>query len=204
MGGMPKRRWIILAAIVILVAVTFAGRKIWTASLPEHEPGLQLQEHTEESAAEPEQESREMVIGEDLVSAIVQETLGDELPVSDLTVEITEAGEICVTGNMQKADIAKLLEAQDSSMSEAYQAVLQMFPDTLPAELKLRMQAEADKSVGINPIGISIGSLEIPDSMLPEDFYDQMEKGFQREVQKQVAVVDSVTIKDNTLVVSGT
>ena len=204
MGGMPKRRWIILAAIVILVAVTFAGRKIWTASLPEHEPGLQLQEHTEGPAAEPEQESREMVIGEDLVSAIVQETLGDELPVSDLTVEITEAGEICVTGNMQKADIAKLLEAQDSSMSEAYQAVLQMFPDTLPAELKLRMQAEADKSVGINPIGISIGSLEIPDSMLPEDFYDQMEKGFQREVQKQVAVVDSVTIKDNTLVVSGT
>ena len=204
MGGMPKRRWIILAAIVILVAVTFAGRKIWTASLPEHEPGLQLQEHTEEPAAEPEQESREMVIGEDLVSAIVQETLGDELPVSDLTVEITEAGEICVTGNMQKADIAKLLEAQDSSMSEAYQAVLQMFPDTLPAEMKLRMQAEADKSVGINPIGISIGSLEIPDSMLPEDFYDQMEKGFQREVQKQVAVVDSVTIKDNTLVVSGT
>ena len=79
-----------------------------------------------------------------------------------------------------------------------------MFPDTLPAEMKLRMQAEADKSVGINPIGISIGSLEIPDSMLPEDFYDQMEKGFQREVQKQVAVVDSVTIKDNTLVVSGT
>ncbi len=204
MGGMPKRRWIILAAIVILVAVAFAGRKIWTASLPEHEPGLQLQEHTEGPAAEPEQESREMVIGEDLVSAIVQETLGDELPVSDLTVEITEAGEICVTGNMQKADIAKLLEAQDSSMSEAYQAVLQMFPDTLPAELKLRMQAEADKSVGINPIGISIGSLEIPDSMLPEDFYDQMEKGFQREVQKQVAVVDSVTIKDNTLVVSGT
>ena len=204
MGGMPKRRWIILAAIVILVAVAFAGRKIWTASLPEHEPGLQLQEHTEEPAAEPEQESREMVIGEDLVSAIVQETLGDELPVSDLTVEITEAGEICVTGNMQKADIAKLLEAQDSSMSEAYQAVLQMFPDTLPAELKLRMQAEADKSVGINPIGISIGSLEIPDSMLPEDFYDQMEKGFQREVQKQVAAVDSVTIKDNTLVVSGT
>lgn len=204
MGGMPKRRWIILAAIVILVAVAFAGRKIWTASLPEHEPGLQLQEHTEEPAAEPEQESREMVIGEDLVSAIVQETLGDELPVSDLTVEITEAGEICVTGNMQKADIAKLLEAQDSSMSEAYQAVLQMFPDTLPAEMKLRMQAEADKSVGINPIGISIGSLEIPDSMLPEDFYDQMEKGFQREVQKQVAVVDSVTIKDNTLVVSGT
>ena len=204
MGGMPKRRWIILAAIVILVAVAFAGRKIWTASLPEHEPGLQLQEHTEGPAAEPEQESREMVIGEDLVSAIVQETLGDELPVSDLTVEITEAGEICVTGNMQKADIAKLLEAQDRSMSEAYQAVLQMFPDTLPAELKLRMQAEADKSVGINPIGISIGSLEIPDSMLPEDFYDQMEKGFQREVQKQVAVVDSVTIKDNTLVVSGT
>ena len=204
MGGMPKRRWIILAAIVILVAVAFAGRKIWTASLPEHEPGLQLQEHTEGPASEPEQESREMVIGEDLVSAIVQETLGDELPVSDLTVEITEAGEICVTGNMQKADIAKLLEAQDSSMSEAYQAVLQMFPDTLPAELKLRMQAEADKSVGINPIGISIGSLEIPDSMLPEDFYDQMEKGFQREVQKQVAVVDSVTIKDNTLVVSGT
>lgn len=204
MGGMPKRRWIILAAIVILVAVAFAGRKIWTASLPEHEPGLQLQEHTEGPAAEPEQESRELVIGEDLVSAIVQETLGDELPVSDLTVEITEAGEICVTGNMQKADIAKLLEAQDSSMSEAYQAVLQMFPDTLPAELKLRMQAEADKSVGINPIGISIGSLEIPDSMLPEDFYDQMEKGFQREVQKQVAVVDSVTIKDNTLVVSGT
>ena len=204
MGGMPKRRWIILAAIVILVAVAFAGRKIWTASLPEHEPGLQLQEHTEGPAAEPEQESREMVIGEDLVSAIVQETLGDELPVSDLTVEITEAGEICVTGNMQKADIATLLEAQDSSMSEAYQAVLQMFPDTLPAELKLRMQAEADKSVGINPIGISIGSLEIPDSMLPEDFYDQMEKGFQREVQKQVAVVDSVTIKDNTLVVSGT
>ena len=204
MGGMPKRRWIILAAIVILVAVAFAGRKIWTASLPEHEPGLQLQEHTEGPAAEPEQESREMVIGEDLVSAIVQETLGDELPVSDLTVEITEAGEICVTGNMQKADIAKLMEAQDSSMSEAYQAVLQMFPDTLPAELKLRMQAEADKSVGINPIGISIGSLEIPDSMLPEDFYDQMEKGFQREVQKQVAVVDSVTIKDNTLVVSGT
>ena len=204
MGGMPKRRWIILAAIVILVAVAFAGRKIWTASLPEHEPGLQLQEHTEGPAAEPEQESRERVIGEDLVSAIVQETLGDELPVSDLTVEITEAGEICVTGNMQKADIAKLLEAQDSSMSEAYQAVLQMFPDTLPAELKLRMQAEADKSVGINPIGISIGSLEIPDSMLPEDFYDQMEKGFQREVQKQVAVVDSVTIKDNTLVVSGT
>lgn len=204
MGGMPKRRWIILAAIVILVAVAFAGRKIWTASLPEHEPGLQLQEHTEGPAAEPEQESREMVIGEDLVSAIVQETLGDELPVSDLTVEITEAGEICVTGNMQKADIAKLLEAQDSSMSEAYQAVLQMFPDTLPAELKLRMQAEANKSVGINPIGISIGSLEIPDSMLPEDFYDQMEKGFQREVQKQVAVVDSVTIKDNTLVVSGT
>lgn len=204
MGGMPKRRWIILAAIVILVAVAFAGRKIWTASLPEHEPGLQLQEHTEGPAAEPEQESREMVIGEDLVSAIVQETLGDELPVSDLTVEITEAGEICVTGNMQKADIAKLLEAQDSSMSEAYQAVLQMFPDTLPAELKLRMQAEVDKSVGINPIGISIGSLEIPDSMLPEDFYDQMEKGFQREVQKQVAVVDSVTIKDNTLVVSGT
>ena len=201
---MPKRRWIILAAIVILVAVAFAGRKIWTASLPEHEPGLQLQEHTEGPAAEPEQESREMVIGEDLVSAIVQETLGDELPVSDLTVEITEAGEICVTGNMQKADIAKLLEAQDSSMSEAYQAVLQMFPDTLPAELKLRMQAEVDKSVGINPIGISIGSLEIPDSMLPEDFYDQMEKGFQREVQKQVAVVDSVTIKDNTLVVSGT
>lgn len=204
MGGMPKRRWIILAAIVILVAVAFAGRKIWTASLPEHEPGLQLQEHTEGPAAEPEQESRELVIGEDLVSAIVQETLGDELPVSDLTVEITEAGEICVTGNMQKADIAKLLEAQDSSMSEAYQAVLQMFPDTLPAEMKLRMQAEADKSVGINPIGISIGSLEIPDSMLPEDFYDQMEKGFQREVQKQVAVVDSVTIKDNTLVVSGT
>lgn len=204
MGGMPKRRWIILAAIVILVAVAFAGRKIWAASLPEHEPGLQLQEHTEGPAAEPEQESREMVIGEDLVSAIVQETLGDELPVSDLTVEITEAGEICVTGNMQKADIAKLLEAQDSSMSEAYQAVLQMFPDTLPAEMKLRMQAEADKSVGINPIGISIGSLEIPDSMLPEDFYDQMEKGFQREVQKQVAVVDSVTIKDNTLVVSGT
>lgn len=204
MGGMPKRRWIILAAIVILVAVAFVGRKIWTASLPEHEPGLQLQEHTEGPAAEPEQESREMVIGEDLVSAIVQETLGDELPVSDLTVEITEAGEICVTGNMQKADIAKLLEAQDSSMSEAYQAVLQMFPDTLPAEMKLRMQAEADKSVGINPIGISIGSLEIPDSMLPEDFYDQMEKGFQREVQKQVAVVDSVTIKDNTLVVSGT
>ena len=204
MGGMTKRRWIILAAIVILVAVAFVGRKIWTASLPEHEPGLQLQEHTEGPAAEPEQESREMVIGEDLVSAIVQETLGDELPVSDLTVEITEAGEICVTGNMQKADIAKLLEAQDSSMSEAYQAVLQMFPDTLPAELKLRMQAEADKSVGINPIGISIGSLEIPDSMLPEDFYDQMEKGFQREVQKQVAVVDSVTIKDNTLVVSGT
>lgn len=204
MGGMPKRRWIILAAIAILVAVAFAGRKIWTASLPEHEPGLQLQEHTEGPAAEPEQESRELVIGEDLVSAIVQETLGDELPVSDLTVEITEAGEICVTGNMQKADIAKLLEAQDSSMSEAYQAVLQMFPDTLPAELKLRMQAEADKSVGINPIGISIGSLEIPDSMLPEDFYDQMEKGFQREVQKQVAVVDSVTIKDNTLVVSGT
>lgn len=204
MGGMPKRRWIILATIVILVAVAFAGRKIWTASLPEHEPGLQLQEHTEGPAAEPEQESREMVIGEDLVSAIVQETLGDELPVSDLTVEITEAGEICVTGNMQKADIAKLLEAQDSSMSEAYQAVLQMFPDTLPAEMKLRMQAEADKSVGINPIGISIGSLEIPDSMLPEDFYDQMEKGFQREVQKQVAVVDSVTIKDNTLVVSGT
>lgn len=204
MGGMPKRRWIILAAIVILVAVAFAGRKIWTASLPEHEPGLQLQEHTEGPAAEPEQEPREMVIGEDLVSAIVQETLGDELPVSDLTVEITEAGEICVTGNMQKADIAKLLEAQDSSMSEAYQAMLQMFPDTLPAEMKLRMQAEADKSVGINPIGISIGSLEIPDSMLPEDFYDQMEKGFQREVQKQVAVVDSVTIKDNTLVVSGT
>ena len=204
MGGMPKRRWIILAAIVILVAVAFAGRKIWTASLPEHEPGLQLQEHTEGPAAEPEQESREMVIGEDLVSAIVQETLGDELPVSDLTVEITEAGEMCVTGNMQKADIAKLLEAQDSSMSEAYQAVLQMFPDTLPAEMKLRMQAEADKSVGINPIGISIGSLEIPDSMLPEDFYDQIEKGFQREVQKQVAVVDSVTIKDNTLVVSGT
>ena len=204
MGGMPKRRWIILAAIVILVAVAFAGRKIWTASLPEHEPGLQLQEHTEGPAAEPEQESREMVIGEDLVSAIVQETVGDELPVSDLTVEITEAGEICVTGNMQKADIAKLLEAQDSSMSEAYQAVLQMFPDTLPAELKLRMQAEADKSVGINPIGISIGSLEIRDSMLPEAFYDQMEKGFQREVQKQVAVVDSVTIKDNTLVVSGT
>ena len=204
MGGMPKRRWIILAAIVILVAVTFAGRKIGAASRPEHEPGLQLQEHTEEPAAEPEQESREMVIGEDLVSAIVQEILGDELPVSDLTVEITEAGEICVTGNMQKADIAKLLEAQDSSMSEAYQAVLQMFPDTLPAELKLRMQAEADKSVGINPIGISIGSLEIPDSMLPEDFYDQLEKGFQREVQKQVAVVDSVTIKDNTLVVSGT
>ena len=204
MGGMPKRRWIILAAIVILVAVAFVGRKIWTASLPEHEPGLQLQEHTEGPAAEPEQESREMVIGEDLVSAIVQETLGDELPVSGLTVEITEAGEICVTGNMQKADIAKLLEAQDSSMSEAYQAVLQMFPDTLPAEMKLRMQAEADKSVGINPIGISIGSLEIPDSMLPEDFYDQMEKGFQREVQKQVAVVDSVTIKDNTLVVSGT
>ena len=204
MGGMPKRRWIILAAIVILVAVAFVGRKIWTASLPEHEPGLQLQEHTEGPAAEPEQESREMVIGEDLVSAIVQETLGDELPVSDLTVEITEAGEICVTGNMQKADIAKLLEAQDSSMSEAYQAVLQMFPDTLPAEMKLRMQAEADKSVGINPIGISIGSLEIPDSMLPEDFYDQMEKGFQREVQKQVAAVDSVTIKDNTLVVSGT
>ena len=203
MGGMPKRRWIILAAIVILVAVAFVGRKIWTASLPEHEPGLQLQEHTEGPAAEPDQESREMVIGEDLVSAIVQETLGDELPVSDLTVEITEAGEICVTGNMQKADIAKLLEAQDSSMSEAYQAVLQMFPDTLPAELKLRMQAEADKSVGINPIGISIGSLEIPDSMLPEDFYDQMEKGFQREVQKQVAVVDSVTRMDNTLVVSG-
>ncbi|MGM9616119.1 hypothetical protein [Butyricicoccus sp.] len=204
MGGMPKRQWIIVAAIVILVAVAFAGRKIWTASLPEHEPGLQLQEHTEEPAAEPEQESREMVIGEDLVSAIVQETLGDALPVSDLTVEITETGEICVTGNMQKSDIEKLLEAQDGSMSEAYQAVLQMFPDTLPAELKLRMQAEADKSIGINPIGILIGSLEIPDSMLPEDFYDQMEKGFQREVQKQVAAVDSVTIKDNTLVVSGT
>lgn len=204
MGGMPKRRWIIIAAIVILVAVAFAGRKIWTASLPEHEPGLQLQEHTEEPATEPEQESREMVIGEDLVTSVVQETLGDELPVTDLTVEITEAGEMCVTGNMQKADIAKLLEAQDSSMSEAYQAVLQMFPDSLPAELKLRMQALEDKTIGIVPGGISVGSMEIPDSMLPEDFYDQMENSFQREVQKQIAAVDSVTVKDNTLVVSGT
>lgn len=203
MGGMPKRKWMI-AAVVVLVAAAAAGRLLWTASLPEHEPGLQLQEHAEEAAPEPAKESREMPVGEDLITSVIQETLGDQLPVSDLTVEITDAGEICVTGNMQKSAIAKLLEAQDSSMSEAYQAVLELFPDSLPAELKLRMQAAEDKTIGIVPGGISVGSMEIPDSILPEDFYDQMENSFQREVQKQITTVDAVTVKDGKLMITGT
>lgn len=202
MGGRPKGRWILIAVIAIVAVVAFAGWKISTATLPEHEPGFQLQEHATEPEKKPE--AREMIIGEELVAAVIQETFGDLLPVTDLTVEIAETGEIRVTGNMHKPDIQKLLESHNSSMSEAYQAVLQLFPDTLPAELKLRIQAEKDNSIGITPVGISMGSLEIPDSMLPDNFYDQLETGFQREVGKKVTSVDSVTVKDHTLVVSGT
>lgn len=202
MGGILNKRWIIVAAVVTLIVAALVGRMLWTASLPEHEPA-ELQEHTGETTTESEKEAREMTVGDDLIASVVQEILGDELTVSDLSVEIDESGEIGVTGNMQKSDVAKLLETHNSSMSEAYQAVLDMFPETLPTELKLRMQA-VDKTIGITLIGISMGSLEIPDSMLPDDFCDQIENGFQREIQKQLAEVDSVTVKDNTLIVSGT
>lgn len=202
MGGILNKKWIIVAAVVTLIVAAFVGRMLWTASLPEHEP-TEWQQHTGETTTEPEKEAHDMTVGDDLVASVVQETLGDALTVSDLSVEIDESGEIGVTGNMQKSDIAKLLETQNSSMSEAYQAVLDMFPETLPAELKLRMQA-VDKKIGITLIGISMGSLEIPDSMLPDDFCDQIEQGFQREIQKQLTEVDSVTVKDNTLIISGT
>lgn len=201
-----NKRGKLVLILAVLVAVAAVSRIYWTSSLPEHAPGgLQLQEHTTETTSEESNaETKEVVIGEDMILSMLQETLDNQISISDLSAEIDDGAGICVTGNVNKSDIAKLLETQDDSIAQAYQAVLDMFPDSLPMQLKIRVQTSDTKTAELIPGGLSIGSMEIPDSMLEENFYDEIESSFNRELQKQITAVDAVAAKDGNIVITGT
>ncbi|MCD8356650.1 MAG: hypothetical protein LUE11_08775 [Clostridia bacterium] len=202
-----NKRGKLVLILAVLVAVAAVSRIYWTSSLPEHAPGgLQLQEHTTETTTSEESgaETKEIVIGEDVILSILQETLDNQISISDLSAEIDDGAGVSVTGNVNKSDIAKLLETQDGSIAQSYKAVLDMFPDSLPLELKIWVKISESKTAELMPGGLSIGSMEIPDSMLEENFYDKIESSFNRELQKQITSVDTVAAKDGNIVITGT
>lgn len=206
MQGKKRGKLVFILAALAAVAVAAVSRIYWTSSLPEHEPGsAQMREHANETD-EKQSEPKEIVISEDMILSVLQEELNNQIAVSDLSVELDDSNGIalCVTGIISKSDIAALLEKQSDSISASYKAILSIFPKELPLECKLQLAASGSGTVQITPQGLTIASMEISDSMLPDGFYDTLESSLNRELQKQISCVDTITIQDGNLIISGT
>ncbi|MDO4174485.1 MAG: hypothetical protein Q4D42_06940 [Eubacteriales bacterium] len=204
--GKKRGKLILVLTVLAAVAVAAVSRIYWTSTLPEHEPGsAQLKEHADETQKE-QRETKEITIGEDTLVASLQEALDHQITVSDLSVEIdgSEGTALHVTGTVSKEEMAALLEKQSDSISKSYQAILSIFPKELPLDCKIQLAASGNGTVEIIPQSLTISSMEIADSMLPDGFYDTVESGLNHELQKQFSSVDEISVQDGTLVIRGT
>ncbi len=210
--GEKKTRFILLGCIVTGILIVGIGSVLLGGQdVPQHTPGgsdTELQEHaaeeqqTAEENATEASETTEIVVGEEAFLAVVQETMDGLLTVSDLSAQIGENCVVTMTGSVDKAEVAALLEAQSDSISSAYQAVLQLLPDSLPLTLEIYLQTN-DHTVEIVPRSLKVSSMEIPDSVVDGDMFETLQQNLNRELKKQVQQIEAITSENGELRVRG-
>lgn len=203
MTGKKKFFYTLIAAIGAAVLIAGASRLFLNQEIPEHTPGnsAETQEHNDEQPTEIDG-TKEITVGEETLLSVVQQTLDGNLTVSDLSIEIQDNAVISMSGSVNKSDIATLLQTQDDSISSAYGVVLGILPDSLPLVFQVQLQAN-NQTITVTPKSITISSMEIPDS-ITQNIFTTIEQNLNRELSKQFSQVQSVSSKDNSLVISGT
>lgn len=211
--GEKKFRYTIIAAIAAIVLIGCISRFFLNRSVPEHEPGSDtgIQEHaqeqtdttTDDTVSTDTAEVKEITVGEETFLAVVQETLNGQIEVSDLSAQIGDNCDVTWKGSVSKAAVTELLKTQTDSISSAYEAVLQMLPDSLPLTLDVQIQADNGAAV-IVPKGLVISSMEIPDSMIGEELFAAMQQTLNRELSKQIGQIQSVSSKNGEMLLRGT
>ncbi len=196
-----KKLWIAAAVAVtaaLIIAVVHNGMQ---REIPEHTPGtLEVQEHAQPDAEETE---KEVIVSEDLILSVVQDGLGSQLDVSELKVAFEENNVITLTGEVSKASIQTMLDAQEDSISSAYQSMLFLLPDALPFEITIQLSVEQG-AVTMRPTKVTVSSMELSDDMLGTDWIASFEQGLNSELSKQLKTISGMQSGSDGIIVSGT
>lgn len=201
-----KKLWIAAAvavAVALIIAVVHNGMQ---REIPEHTPGtLEVQEHAqpEEPTAQDTDTEKEVIVSEDLILSVVQDGLGSQLDVSDLKVAFGENNAITLTGNVSKQSIQTMLDAQDDSVSSAYQSMLFLLPDALPFEMTVQLSVQ-QSAVTMRPTKVTVASMELSDDMLGTDWIAAFEQGLNSELSKQLQTISGLQSGSDGIVVTGT
>ena len=207
----PKKFWITLAVGICAVAAGAGLSRLWNGqSVPNHTPGMtDTQEHTAEDQTNKmqvenggQQQPIEITVGEETLLNSAQQLLGKDLPVEQLSAEITAPSDVAFSGTVSKKDAAAMLSAQKDSVSDAYLAVLDLLPDQLPFTLKISLNA-ADGAAEIIPRSLTIASMEIPDSAMKKEWFDALEQSINQELRKKMQQIDSISVQDSGLLIRG-
>lgn len=203
LSGVKKFRITLIVAICAAIGVAAFSRLYVGRTLPEHDPGTaELQEHAAEETEGDSGEQTEFVLGEEVFLSAVEEALGGQLEVSDLSAEIGENGVVLLSGSVNKSDAAALLKEQDDSISSAYLSVLDLLPDSLPLQLELTLCADGG-AVAVVPKSLKVATMEIPDTVVGADAFNQLETSINRSLAGKLSRVESISSADGKLTVTG-
>lgn len=204
LSGAKKFRITLIVAVCAAIGVAAFSRLYVGKTLPEHDPGTtELQEHAiEEPETDSSSQKAELVLGEEVFLSAVEEALGGQLEVSDLSAEIGDEEVVMLSGAVSKADAAALLKEQDDSISSAYLSVLDLLPDSLPLQLEIGLCADGG-AIEVSPKGLKVSELEIPDTVIGTEVFDQLEKCINRNLSGKLSRIESVSSADGKLTVTG-
>lgn len=188
----------IIAGVCLAIGAIALSRAVGK-TVPEHTRGdTEIQQHT---TVQTKQDITQTYDSSFFLS-LVQDTCGDALPLTDLSIEIQENETITASGILQKEQAEKLLSQQSDSISQSYAAVLELLPEELPVSLQLQLQTENGKA-NLTLKQLSVASMELPSAWMQDDLLEPLERDLNSELGKQFASVSAVVSQDGELLISG-
>lgn len=200
--GTKKFRMALILGVCAAIGIAVFSKLYAGRTLPEHDPGTaEMEEHAAEQV-EPDAETTEFVIGEEVLLTAIEEALDGKLNVSGLSVEIQDNAVVALSGTVSKNDAAALLETQDDSISSAYIAILDLLPDSLPLELEARLYADSG-AAAVSLKSLKVSSMEIPDTVIGEDQLALLGENLNRSLSGTFQKIESISSADGKLTVTG-
>lgn len=188
----------IIAGVCLAIGAVVLSRTAGK-TVPEHIPGdTEIQEHT---TVQTEQVVTQTYDSSFFI-ALIQDTCGDVLPLTNLAIEIQEDEKIVVSGILSKEQATKLLNQQSDSIAQSYTAVLEFLPEELPVSCELQLQAN-DGTVNLTLQKLSVASMELPSAWMQEDLLKPLERNLRTELEKTFTSISSISSQDGTLRISG-
>lgn len=196
-----QKRWKtigIIAGVCLAIGAVVLSRTAGK-TVSEHIPGdTEIQEHT---TVQTEQVVTQTYDSSFFI-ALIQDTCGDVLPLTNLAIEIQEDEKIVVSGILSKEQATKLLNQQSDSIAQSYTAVLEFLPEELPVSCELQLQAN-DGTVNLTLQKLSVASMELPSAWMQEDLLKPPERNLRMELEKTFTSISSISSQDGTLRISG-